>query len=155
MCPQSWLLLSWATCATPRKRSLSKGFTLIEVLIVVAMIAILAAVALPAYQNQIRKSRRAEAQSFLLVVAARQQQFLLDTRAFAGTVGPTGAVSPVGVPVPPDVDANYTLNLAVDPGPPPTYSVTATPVGAQAAEACGTLSIDQAGVKTPADKGCW
>ncbi len=125
------------------------GFTLIELVIVVSIIAILAAVAYPAYLDQIRKSRRAEAQSFLLAVAARQQQFLLDTRAYAATI------AGVGVPVPAHVNTHYTLTLAVTAGPPPTYTVSATPVAAQAYETCGTLAVDQAGAKTAANGGCW
>ncbi len=114
-----------------------------------AIIGILAAIAYPAYQQQIGKSRRAEAQSFLMAFAARQQQFLLDTRAYAATV------SAVGVPVPAHVSSHYLLTLAVADGPPPTYTLTASPVAAQAYETCGTLSINQAGAKTASTGGCW
>ena len=126
-----------------------RGFTLIELVIVVSIIAILAAVAYPAYLDQIRKSRRAEAQSFLLAVAARQQQFLLDTRAYAATI------AGVGVPVPAHVNTHYTLTVAVTDGPPPTYTVSAVPIAAQAYETCGTLSVNQAGAKTASTGGCW
>jgi type IV pilus assembly protein PilE len=123
------------------------GFTLIELLITVALVSILAAIALPSYQAHIRKSTRSEAQSFMMTVAARQQQFLVDTRAYAATV------SAVGVAVPTKVAAAYTVNM-----PPPTatgFTLTLTPTGAQAQEPCGTLSINQAGTKTAAQSGCW
>jgi len=125
------------------------GFTLIEVMITVALVAILAAVALPAYQEHVRKSRRAEAQAFLMAVAARQQQFLLDTRTYTATL------ADVGVRTPDNVGASYTIALAAAAGPPPTFSVTATPKPAQAHEKCGTLSIDQTGTKTATTSGCW
>ena len=125
------------------------GFTLIELIVAVAIIGILATIAYPAYQQQIRKSRRAEAQSFMMAVAARQQQFLLDTRAYAGTV------AGIGVPIPAAVSAHYTLTLAAAAGPPPTYTLTATPSATQSYETCGTLSIDQAGAKTASTGGCW
>ena len=132
-----------------RRERRQRGFTLIELLVTVAIIGILAAIAYPSYQEQVRKSRRAEAQSFLMAVAGRQQQFLLDTRAYAMTV------TAIGVPIPASVSSHYTLAIAVAAGPPPTYTVTATPSGTQAYETCGTLTIDQAGAKTASTGGCW
>jgi len=134
---------------TRHRPTAAGGFTLVELAIVVAIVAILGTIAYPTYQDQIRKSRRAEAQAFLLAVAARQQQFLLDTRAYAATI------EAIGLPVPDHVGSSYTLTLAVAPGPPPTYTVTASPTAGQAYETCGTLSIDQAGAKTAATGSCW
>ncbi len=123
------------------------GFTLIELMITVALISILAAVALPSYQAHIRKSTRSEAQSFMMTVAARQQQFLVDTRSYAATV------AAVGIAVPTKVAAAYTVTM---PAPTPAgFTLTLTPSGAQADEPCGTLSINQAGTKTAAKSSCW
>ena len=128
----------------------AKGFTLIEMLIVVAMVAILAAVAIPNYRDYIKKSRRSEAQSYLLSVAARQQQFLVDTRAYA-----TLATLTAALPVPANVSAAYTVTMPDPAGTPPTFTVTATPKTDQASEKCGTLTINQTGTKTAAVSGCW
>ena len=125
------------------------GFTLIEMMIVVAVVAILAAVALPSYREYIKKSTRAEAQAYLMAVASRQQQFLLDTRAFAAL-----SVSAV-VAVPRNVAAAYVVTMATLPGPPPTFTLTATPMPVQASDKCGTLTIDQTGTQTAAVPGCW
>ena len=61
----------------------ARGFTLIEVLIAVAIVGILAAIAFPNYQNHIRKGRRADAQSFMMDLANRQAQYMLDARTYA------------------------------------------------------------------------
>jgi type IV pilus assembly protein PilE len=128
-----------------------QGFTLIEVMITVAIVAILASIALPTYRDHIRKSVRAEAQAYLLAVAGRQQQFLLDTRAYAGTL------ATVAINAPASVAAAYDLTLAAVVGPPPTFRVTATPKTGtdQVRERCGALAIDQTGAKTAALTSCW
>ncbi len=127
----------------------SSGFTLIELMIAVAVVSILAAIAYPSYQDHIRKSRRAEAQSFMMAVAARQQQFLVDTRSYSESL------SDVGVPTPDNVTRAYAVELAASAAPSPSFLLTATPREAQARERCGTLSIDQNGSKVAAHSGCW
>ena len=129
----------------------ARGFTLIEVVITVAIVAILAAVALPTYRDHMRKSRRAEAQAYLMAVASRQQQFLLDTRGYAATL------AIVGIAAPSNVAASYDLAVATAAGPPPTFRLTATPKAAtdQVHERCGWLAIDQSGAKTSALGNCW
>ena len=128
----------------------ARGFSLIEVIVTVAIVAILAAVALPSYRDHMRKSRRAEAQAYLMAVASRQQQFLLDTRGYAPDL-PT-----VGVATPANVAAVYVLAVAIVPGP-PNFRLTATPIATtdQVYERCGTLAIDQTGAKTAALSTCW
>ena len=65
-------------------------------MIVVAIVAILAAIAFPSYQEHLRKSRRAAAQSFMVDVAARQQQYLIDARSEAATRKTTVTITPSG-----------------------------------------------------------
>lgn len=125
-----------------------RGFTLIELMITVAVVAILTALALPSYREYLRKSRRAEAQAFLLAVAAREQQFLVDTRAYA-------SLTTVNLAMPSNVAAAYDIAVVPSDGPPPTFTITATPKSDQASEPCGTLGIDQTGAKTATGSGCW
>jgi type IV pilus assembly protein PilE len=116
-------------------------------MITVAVIAILAAIALPSYQSHLRKSRRAEAQSFMMAVAGRQQQFMVDTRAYAATVAGTG------IAVPSNVNAAYTIAM---PAPTTsTFTLTLSPTIDQQSERCGRLSIDQNGTRSADVSGCW
>ena len=125
----------------------NRGFTLIELLIAVLVVAILAAIALPAYTSQLRKSSRAEAQSVMTTAAANEQQFLLNRRAYASSF------AALNVAVPGDLNGKYTFTVAAADGPPPTFSLTANAVGAQANDTCPTLIIDSAGNRTPPE--CW
>ena len=129
----------------------ARGFTLIEVIIAMAIVAILVAVALPTYRDHMRKSRRAEAQAYLMAVASRQQQFLLDTRGYAASL------TTIGIAAPTNVAAAYDLAVVTVAGPPPTFRLTATPKATtdQVSERCGTLAIDQTGAKTAALGTCW
>jgi type IV pilus assembly protein PilE len=127
----------------------SRGFTLIELVIAIAIVAILVAVALPSYQEYVRRGTRAEAQAYMEAVASRQQQFLMDTRAYAATL------DVVGVAVPASVAAGYTRTMPAPGAVPPSFTLTLTPVGRQAADRCGAMSINQAAAKTAAVAGCW
>lgn len=134
-----------------------RGFTLIELMITVAIIAILAAIALPSYQEYVRKSRRGDAQSFMSEIVARQQHFLLDRRAFSDSITNAPASGGLGMTIPANVSTYYTVTMATDNSTsPPSFSVSAAPTGSQTGEKCGTLSIDHRGSKAATGgAGCW
>lgn len=119
------------------------GFTLIELMIVVAVIGILAAIAFPSYAEYVKKGRRSAAQSHLMDIAQREQQYLLDVRAYAATL------TALGVTTPTDVSTYYTIKVDVVDAP-PTFTITATAKGAQLSD--GDLTLDSTGAKTPAAK---
>lgn len=123
-----------------------RGFTLMELLIVMAIIGILAAFAYPSYQNSVIKGNRASAKSFLMEVVQREQQYLLDKRAYADSV------SALGLTVPAEVSRYYTVSIALTPGPPPGFTATASPISGKTQQKDGALAITNTGVKTPADK---
>lgn len=125
---------------TPRPAA---GFTLIELMIVVAVIAILAAIAYPSYQEQIRKSRRAQAKADLVELTQVLERFRTVNNTYADADG-TGAFFDTSPRA--GGTTHYTLTLGNDTAT--TFTLTATPQGAQATDRCGTLTLNQAGVKT-------
>ena len=130
-----------------------RGFTLLEIMIVVAIVGILAAIVLPSYQNQVRKANRSAAQQFLMDVATKEQQILMDTRSYVavtdGNFGnkPSDGSPGVGIPQPPATSGKYTFAVAVvNTATQPTFTITATAINGQAVD--GNLTLDQSGTKT-------
>jgi len=122
----------------------ARGFTLIELMIVVAIIAILAAVAWPSYQNYVIRGNRAAAQSFMMTIATRQEQYLLTNRSYTTTIGAGG----LGLTAPNETTGRYTF-VVTNPTT-SSYTITATAAGNQVSDGDLTLSSD--GTKTPTDK---
>jgi len=132
------------------------GFTLIELMIAVAVVGILAAIAYPSYQAYVLKGRRADTQAFLMDVAARQQHFLIDRRAYGLSITDAPSSNGLGMTIPASVSNFYTVTLTADnTARPPTYSISAAPKAGQDRDACGTLAIDQTGGKSAGKSGCW
>ena len=125
----------------------NRGFSLLELLIVITIIGILAGIAYPSYMNSLVKGSRGAAKAYLMEVAQKQQQFLLDNRAY-GTEAEIKAL----VPEPKEFSNFYTLTIATPAGNPPTFTATATPKAGTRQAGDGALSIDQAGDRQPPDK---
>jgi type IV pilus assembly protein PilE len=122
------------------KSGRQSGFTLVELVIVMAIVAILAAVAFPAYQEHVRKSNRAAAQSEMMDIANRQQQFFLANRSYADSL------EGLSYALPDEVSARYDPAIVVDNGAtPPTFAITFTAKDSQASD--GDLTLDSEGVK--------
>jgi type IV pilus assembly protein PilE len=126
------------------------GFTLVELMVVVAIVAILALIAYPGYQQFVRGARQSDTQGFMLSVSSRAEQFRMDLRDY-----PTGLGADAGeldMDVPSEVSDYYTIALTRDDGPPQTYTITATPKAGTMQENEATLTLTSTGNKTPAEE---
>lgn len=123
----------------------NNGFTLLELLIVVALIGILAAVGYPSYQSSMLKGHRAEAQADMLEAAGFIERIYTENGNYTAAVLPFSVSPRTGT-------TSYALTLANNAT---SFTITATPSGAQSNDPCGTLTVDSTGAQTAAMAGCW
>jgi type IV pilus assembly protein PilE len=139
----------------------NRGFTLIELMIVIVVIAILAAIALPSYTNQVRKSRRSEVEASIEQVALFQERFRADCTTYASAFNfacPSGAPTFPGNPY---GSGHYTLTVPA--GGTTNYQIQAVAIGSQANDlasgvSCKTLLYDfgtTPGVVAETPPECW
>lgn len=136
------------------------GFSLIELLTAISIVGILAAIALPAYTSQTRKSRRTEARTALLDLAGREERLFSTTNAYSATAADLGYTSLSGVG-----SGYYDVAITVSAGPPATYTIKATPATGKGQEKdtqCASFTVIQTGKQSAADSAdadassnCW
>jgi len=130
----------------------TRGFTLIEVMITVAIVGILAAIAYPSYQSYILRSHRSEGMALLSEAAARMERYYAQNSTYAtATPNRLGLTSTANATTVNSANGYYSLSLTTLTAT--TYSLSATPQNAQAQDtACGTLTLDSTGLRGAAGK---
>lgn len=124
----------------------NRGFTLIELMITIAILAIIVAIAVPAYQNQIQKTRRADGQSALLSAAQQLERCYTTKNTYDSCFDTTLSQ-----------DGFYSVSLVTAESDGNSYKLQAIPQGGQTKDSCGTLTLDHLGRKdkTGDGTGCW
>ncbi len=122
-------------------RPTRRGFTLIELMIAMALVAILAAIALPAFFEQLARARRADAQAALLEDAGYMQRYYGAHNAYADTPAPQLTVGRT----PRSGTASYLITVSVPADDPSSFVLTAMRSGAMSADACGDFTYDNLG----------
>jgi type IV pilus assembly protein PilE len=120
-----------------------KGFTLVELVIVIVIIAILAAISIPSYREYVIRGHRRAAQAAMMEIATQERQYFVANRTFA-------TADELGYALSPEVDENYDFSITVGTGAVPSFTINFTAVGGQASD--GNLGLTSEGVKTPAEK---
>lgn len=140
----------------------SKGFTLMELMVVIAIVGVLAATAFPSYNNYIIKSKRAVARGVVMDLVNRQEQYFANNKSYSSALSGLG-----GLPDPyyingsgEQVSSNGVYQITVEvSGSAPyfAYTLKAAPVSGstQASDACGTLSLTSEGLRSADTSNCW
>ena len=145
-----------------------RGFTLIEIMIVVAIVAIIASIAYPSYQTQVLKTRRADAHASLTDISARQERFMAQRNSYASNFGSTatglGLEDTADAASTSSNDGFYTMTISNNPcgNFANCYTIIATANGAQANDdECASISLSSTGDKSSKNKSdvatndCW
>lgn len=133
-------------------RHRARGFTLIELMIVVVVVSIIIAIAFPSYTEQVRKGRRADAKAALAELSQFMERTLVENKTY--TPGGASPTLPFTESPKDGTSKYYTLSLRAVAAT--SYTLQAVPKNAQANDKCGTMTLNSLGVKTAAlTSGCW
>jgi type IV pilus assembly protein PilE len=139
------------------------GFTLIELLITIVIVAIITAIAVPSYQAQVARTRRADARTVLLQAAQLMERIYTTNNCYlrndANCAGAAMTLAAMGGPTQSPIEGTAVYNITLQAVGTTTYTLQAVPVvgGPMAGDACGTLTLDETGAKGSGgtDDDCW
>ena len=144
-----------------RPGGFARGFSLIELMIVVAIVSLLATLAVGGYRNYLLRASRTDARLALLAIQAAQEKYFLQNNAYAQNLATVIAAPPAGLGISLTAggvtnSGKYTISFTA--ATPTTYTIQAVATGNQNKDtpACLTFTINEQGTRTPADStGCW
>lgn len=148
------------TCASGRQPA--RGFSLIELMVVVAIVALLASISTASYRNYVRRANRTEGRSALLAIQVAQEKFFLQNNQYVQTIAGVVAPPPGGLGISLTAGGvtpggNYTISFQA--ATPTTYTLAAAPTAGspQASDTtCPLFTVNDQGARYPADStGCW
>lgn len=122
-----------------------RGFTLIELMVAVAIIGVLAALAYPSYTEHVRKGRRADAQAALMELAQQLERHYTLHNSYAAATLASAVID--------RVSAYYTITLSAQQAQ--SFTLEAKPTSRQSADPCGPMTLDHTGATTALTSGCW
>ena len=131
----------------------ARGFTLLELVITVVIVAVLAAIALPSYREYILRANRADAKAILMETSQFMERYFTSSNTYVASP----VLTPVSVVSPKDatgLNIKYVVSFTAAPTA-AAYTVQAVPANGQVGDVCGTLSLTNTGVQSPSTAGCW
>lgn len=124
-----------------------KGFTLVEVMITIVILGIISVIALPSYSEQVKKTRRTNAQSDLVELTAYMERYYGENFTYEAATLPF-------TESPKEGSTKY-YDLAINASNETNFTLSATPKGSQANDRCGNMTVNDTGTHTAQDNNCW
>jgi type IV pilus assembly protein PilE len=131
------------------------GLTLIELVVAMAVSAILMSVAYPSYLEQVRKGRRADAQAVLLEASQFMERYATENMRYDSNRAGVAVALPTALAKAPKEGTTKYYDISLQAVAQNTYTLRAVPTGGQSSDACGTMTLTHTGVRSAARTDCW